>query len=206
MHKLKFFIQESWLLIVAAFGFGLVLAATNAAWAPKIEANRIEKFNGKVRTLFTAENIEATPLDEMLIFTSSKGKESNVEVKKVEQDGELLGWAFACKGSGFADKIEIVLAIDADFTSLKGFGVLSSNETPGFGDKIKYEFYQSQFRGAPTSKLVLSKIGDDKTIDDTIVAITGATVSSEAVVKIVNDYIAQVKSQLEAKGLIGNGK
>jgi Na+-translocating ferredoxin:NAD+ oxidoreductase RnfG subunit len=38
------------------------------------------------------------------------------------------------------------------------------------------------------------------------VAITGATVSSQAVVDILNNYIEQVKKQLLAKGLISNGK
>jgi major membrane immunogen (membrane-anchored lipoprotein) len=38
------------------------------------------------------------------------------------------------------------------------------------------------------------------------VAISGATVSSEAVIKIINNSIAQVKKQMREKGLIGDGK
>ena len=89
---------------------------------------------------------------------------------------------------------------------LFGFKVLSSNETPGFGSKIKDDYFGEQFKGAPAVKLILSKTGDVKEIDSEIIAISGATVSSEAVIKIFNTYIEQVKGQLEKKELIGNGK
>jgi Na+-translocating ferredoxin:NAD+ oxidoreductase RnfG subunit len=77
-----------------------------------------------------------------------------------------------------------------------------SNETPGFGDKIKKDYLGDQFKGAPAGELVLVKTGDDKKIDSEIVAISGATVSSEAVVKTFNVYIDKIKEQLRAKGLI----
>jgi Na+-translocating ferredoxin:NAD+ oxidoreductase RnfG subunit len=41
-------------------------------------------------------------------------------------------------------------------------------------------------------------------VDSQIVAITGATVSSQAVVNIVNTFLAQIKDQMQKKGLIGN--
>ena len=43
-------------------------------------------------------------------------------------------------------------------------------------------------------------------IDSEIVAITGATISSEAVVEIINDSVGQIKEQMLKKGLIGNDK
>jgi len=60
--------------------------------------------------------------------------------------------------------------------------------------------------GAPAQKLDVSKTGDNKIIDSQIVAITGATVSSEAVVKIVNNAASQIKEQMLQKGFITNGK
>jgi hypothetical protein len=38
------------------------------------------------------------------------------------------------------------------------------------------------------------------------VAISGATVTSTAMVEIFNTYIEQIKEQLNQKGLLGNGK
>ena len=64
----------------------------------------------------------------------------------------------------------------------------------------------SQFKKAPAGKFELVKTGDDKKIDSEIVAISGATVSSEAVVKIFNTYIEQIKKQLRVKEVTDNGK
>ena len=82
---------------------------------------------------------------------------------------------------------------------------LASSETPGFGDQIKSDYYRKQYAGAPAEQLTLAKSGDPTAADAQIVAITGATVSSEAVVDIVNTFLTQIKGQMQEKGLIGNG-
>ena len=51
----------------------------------------------------------------------------------------------------------------------------------------------------------LANAGSREQYDSTIVAISGATVSSTAVVEAMNHYLPQFKEQLEQKGLIGNG-
>ena len=50
------------------------------------------------------------------------------------------------------------------------------------------------------------KVGKSEIIDSEIVAISGATVSSDAVVKIFNASIGAVKESLQSKGFISNGK
>jgi len=206
MPKVKYFFQQSWLLIVSAFLFGLLIAVANAAWEGRIRQNEEDKFNNLGRELLPeAANFE-TGIEKVEI-ESGKGKKKATSVKKaVSADGKCVGWAFKCEGSGFADKIKLVLAVDAGFEKLMGFGVLASNETPGFGDQIKLSYYRDQFVGAPAAELFLEKTGDPKTVDSTIVAISGATVSSDAVVTILNEFVTQVKNQVQAKGLIGNGK
>jgi electron transport complex protein RnfG len=206
LKNIKYFIEQSWLLIIASFAFGLLLAVTNAAWRPRIIQNEIDKFNSLARELLT-EDVSFETAAEAVEVDIGKGKKVKIDVKKgASADGECVGWAFICEGSGFADKIKLVLTVDAAFEKLAGFGVLASNETPGFGDKIKGDFFRSQFQGAPAAQLELTKTGDDKKIDNEIVAISGATVSSEAVVKIVNNYIKQIKAQLQVKGLLSNGE
>jgi len=206
MPKVKYFFQQSWLLIVSAFLFGLLIAVANAAWEGRIRQNEEDKFNNLGRELLPDAAKFETAVERLEIETG-KGKTKATEVKKgVSADGKCVGWAFKCEGSGFADKIKLVLAVDAGFEKLMGFGVLASNETPGFGDQIKLSYYRDQFVGAPAAELLLEKTGDPEKIDSTIVAISGATVSSEAVVTILNEFVTQVKNQVQAKGLIGNGK
>jgi len=206
VFRVKTFFQQSWLLIVASFCFGLLIAAANAAWLDRIQQNEEDKFETIAREMLT-EAVSFETAIEKAEVQSAKGKKINIDIKKaINADGKCVGWAFSCEGSGFADKIKIVLTVDAGFEKTMGFGVLSSNETPGFGDQIKLPYYRNQFFGVPAEQLKLAKTGNPKVIDSEIVAISGATVSSEAVVKIVNHYAEQVKKQLQSRGLVKNDK
>ena len=204
--KIKHFFEQSWLLMAASVVFGVLLAVTDAAWKPRIEQNVVNRFTALAGGLLTeAERFE--PISPS-ISIDVKGKTVPVEVKRaLNAAGQTVGWAFVCEGSGFADKIRLVVATDAAFARMAGFGVLFSNETPGFGDKINITpadggFYQPQFIGAPITTLTLTKTGDPTAIDDQIVAISGATVTSQAVVDIFNAYINNVKIALKEKQLI----
>lgn len=206
MSKIKYFFEQSWLLIVASFCFGLLIAGTNRALSKKIEQNKADKLNRLVRSLLPdAEHF--TPLDTQFEIKSAQGEKRRVAVyEAVSQSGERVGYSFNAAGAGFADKIELVIAVDKDFQKLKGFEVLASNETPNFGDQIKLPYFRDQFAGAPAQELTLVRTGDVRQIDSEIVAITGATVSSEAVVEIINTTLIQIKDQMQENGLIGDGK
>jgi len=213
--------QQSWLLIVASFCFGLLIAVTNAALSPRIRQNEINKRNHIV-TVLLPEAKNFILLDEPVEIQSLQGKKEKVEIyKAVSGPDECVGWSFEAAGSGFADKIKLVialdknfekiagfdvLALDKNFEKIAGFDVLSSNETPGFGDQIKYDYFRDQFKGAPAGELKLVTIGERSKIDSEIVAISGATISSEAVVEIVSNSVTKVKEQMRKKGIIGNDK
>jgi len=206
VFKVKHFFQQSWLLIVVSFCFGLLIAVANAAWEDRIRQNEEDKFNNLASGMLTEAASFKTAVEKAELQTD-KGKKVKVDIKKaMAANGECVGWAFVCEGSGFADKIKLVLAVGAGFKKIEGFGVLSSNETPGFGDQIKNSYYQNQFVGVPAERLKLSKTGNPDIIDSEIIAISGATVSSEAVVKIINQYVEQVKKQLQNRGLIADDK
>jgi len=203
-NPILLFFEKSWLLMVAAVVFGALLATCNYAWSPKIKENEIAKFNKLAGGLLTeAETFEALP--DKLPIDIGKGKIYDVEVKKgLGAKGNLVGWAFVCEGSGFADKIKLVITADAKFEKLVGFGVLSSYETPGFGDKINIKdgFYQSQYKGAPVDDLELVKVGDPEKVDTQIVSITGATVTSSAVVDIFNTFLVPIQEALKKQNLL----
>ena len=194
------------MLIIASLIFGLALAVTDAAWSPKIEQNRIDKLFGLMKGLLNeADNFELILKDVSVELIKGKKARCNI-YKALSADGVNMGWAFNAQGSGFADKIELVIAVDGSFEKLAGYDVLASNETPGFGDQIKLDYYKSQFQNVPAARLKLSKTGDYKILDSQIVAISGATVSSQAVVDILNNYIRQIRKRLQTEGLIEDGK
>ena len=198
--------QQSWLLIVASFFFGLLIAVTSAGLSPRIRQNEINKRNRLVSALLPeAKNFIL--IEEQIEIQSLQRKKENIEIYKAMSDAnECVGWSFEAVGSGFADKIKLVIALDKNFEKIAGFDVLSSNETPGFGDQIKYDYFRGQFKGAPVGELKLVTVGEPGKIDSEIVAISGATISSEAVVEMVSNYVTQVKEQMQIKGIIGNDK
>ena len=206
MSKIKYFIEQSWLLIAASFCFGLLIAVTDAALSPRIRENKETKLNRLTADLLP-EAKRVVEVEEEIEVKLAGGKKEKVKVyKAMSEAGECVGWSFNASGQGFADKIELVVAVDKNFEKIAGFNVLVSNETPGFGDRIKSSYYRSQFVGAPAEKLQLVKTGDPKKIDSEIVSITGATVSSEAVIGIINTFLIRIKEQMQQKELIGNGK
>ncbi len=215
MLKIKYFFQQSWLLIATSFAFGLLIAIANASLETRIKQNEKGKLNNLMRSLISDASDFQIAMEQVKIL----GDEGNVETtdvyKALGADGNCIGFAFVAVGSGFAEIIKLVIAVDGRCEKFLGFKVLSSNETPGFGSKIADDDPESdtdfvdQFKGAPAQEVELIKSGRlevIKKIDNQIVAISGATVSSNAVVKIFNTYIDKIREQLRQKGLIGNGK
>ncbi len=206
MHKIKHFFEQSWLLIASSFFFGLLIAVTSTALSPRIEQNKINKRNRLVGALLP-EAKDFVPVEGGIEIESIQGKKETVEVfRAMSKAGECVGWSFNAIGPGFADKIELVVAVDKDFEKFAGFDVLASNETPGFGNQIKFDYFRDQFKGAPAEDLKLATSGDNTKIDSEIIAISGATISSEAVVDIINNAITQIKKQIQQKGLIGDDR
>jgi len=206
VHKIKHFFQQSWLLIAASFFFGLLIAVTSAALSPRIEQNKINKRNRLVGALLP-EAKDFVPVEGVIEIESIQGQKETVEVfRAMSEAGECVGWSFNAIGPGFADKIELVVVVDKNFEKFAGFDVLASNETPGFGNQIKFDYFRDQFKGAPAEGLRIATSGDNTKIDSEIIAISGATISSEAVVDIISNAITQIKEQTQQKGLIGNDR
>ncbi len=121
MSKIKYFISESWLLIVSSFFFGLLIAGANAAWEGKIDYNlNVYKYN-KVAKAVLPEAANFEPALEDVKVKSSTGKELKTSVKKaVDSNGNSIGWAFICQGKGFADNVQLLLTVDMDFRKNSG--------------------------------------------------------------------------------------
>ena len=200
MLKIKYFVQQSWLLVVSAFMFGLLIAVTNAALIDRINANNANKVTDKLKSLIP--DADEFSKQESITIKSQQQSNVDVEIYKAVSDGPCQGSASKDFGAGVADKITLIVVVDKSFEKIVGFSVLASNETPGFGDRISNSFYRDQFAGAPTEKLNLVKVGDADEIDSDIVAISGATVSSQAVVDIINNTMLQLKIKMLEKGMI----
>jgi electron transport complex protein RnfG len=200
LNQLKFFWKQSWLLLLASFLFGLMIAVADTAWKPKVEENKTAKVKNMMKGLINAASFEVAVKDANI--QSDKGNIKTDIFKAIDDKGNVLGFEYIASGSGFGDKIELIIAVDGNCEKYLGYQVLAANETPGFGDKIKGESFRNQFSGAPAQPLTLVKVGNPESIDSDIVAIGGATITSTAMVNIFNNSLASVKEILSQKGLI----
>jgi len=186
------FVKQSWLVMVSALVFGLLVAAVHGQLKDRTEENKRLKLQRQLQALLrAAQSFETVTNDagETLYYLGKDGS------------GKVVGYGLVASGSGFADKIELLIAFDGELRTLRGIAVLKSNETPGFGDKIRDKSkdgqtsFKDQFVGCPIEKkLTVEKTGDRDVADEKIVAISGATISSEAVTTIVNKAIVTIKS------------
>lgn len=110
--------------------------------------------------------------------------------------GRLAGIAVEGAAKGYADNVRILFAYDPAATTITGFGVVAMRETPGIGDKILAD--KDFLANFPLE----AKLADDRmmlareirTVKHgskanpwEIDAIAGATITSRAVGKAIND-------------------
>ena len=107
------------------------------------------------------------------------------EVMRAEdQSGETLGYAFTVVTSeGYGGDIQFSMGVQNDGT-LNGISILSIGETAGLGMNADTPAFKDQFVGKQVEKLQYTKNGT--TQDDEINAISGATVTTNAMTNGVN--------------------
>ena len=202
MNKIKYFFQQSWVMMLASLLFGLSLATAQNKLGPLIAEQEQIRMSRMMQDLIVdasdfnvvAEDISLIPFKSKVVITTV--------YKAVAEDGRIAGYAFTAQGPGWGGTIKLVIAVDKSFEKILGFQVLASNETPNLGDKIKNDDFRKQFSGAKAKALELTKVGDSSIVDNRIVAITGATYSSQYVVDIFNNYLIPVKQELQSRGML----
>ena len=113
-----------------------------------------------------------------------------------DEGGGLAGIAAEGAAKGYADNVRILFAYDLATSSISAFSVVAMRETPGIGDKIlvdkeflanfPLEAKVSTDLKALANAIVTVKHGS-KTKPWEVDAISGATITSRAVGKAIND-------------------
>lgn len=156
--------------------------------APEIEKRRLEALRQAIFVVLP----QAVEYKEMQI-------QGETLYQGIDRSGKDAGIAFLVKGPGFQGEIKIMAGITQDLSRLQNIYILESVETPGLGGKISGDKFQRQFKGLSIKdKIELIKGGRGRRVEAagekvTVDAITGATISSRAVVDMLNLKIARVK-------------
>jgi electron transport complex protein RnfG len=112
------------------------------------------------------------------------------------KDDQTAGYAFVGEGGGYQGIIKIMIGISPDWQRLKRIIILENLETPGLGAKITTDEFRSQFENLPVQRPIEYILNKKPERPNQIQAITGATISSRAVVNILNRTIDEVKLKI----------
>ena len=139
-----------------------------------------------------AAAFEEVEMDDTLIQTirdqlDQEGyKAQSIEeiMRAEDESGETLGYAFTVVTSeGYGGDIQFSMGVQNDGT-LNGISILSIGETAGLGMNADTPAFKDQFVGKQVEQLQYTKNG--ATQDDEINAISGATVTTNAMTNGVN--------------------
>ena len=157
------------ILALIALAAALLLAVTNAITAGPIKAHEEAAQNAAFQSVMTADSFSTMSIPDGCNVTSL------VEAKK---DGKTIGYCAVSSAKGYGGNVAVTLGVDMD-GKIVGCQIGDTNfaETDGFGARWKEPARAEAFIG-------LSAFGGD-----TIEAITGATVTSKAVLAASNDVL-----------------
>lgn len=108
--------------------------------------------------------------------------------KALDESGNLIGYAISSASRGYGGDVKVMTGVNAEDGSVIAINVYdNSGETPGLGVNTSGEKFTSQFAGLSSGTGVTVDKDAGKNPDSVAVdSVTGATISSRAVVDAVN--------------------
>ncbi len=184
MKSLKEYLVPTVTLFVICFVATLLLGLTNNVTAPIIENLAIETEKKSRQVVFA----DAASFGEAKI-----SEDGTSVVAALDEAGNTIGYVVVNTAKGYGGDISVMTGVDTD-GKVTGVNILSHAETAGLGANATSEKFRSQFVNL-VAGITVSK---DKAGENSIDALTGATITSRAVTDAVN-------AAIEAAGGENNG-
>lgn len=198
---------RSWKLLSMMTGAGaiagmLIVSAYNLT-LPKIEAHQ-----GEVMQQAIQEVLKAPKSYDTLYLVNgalTKTVPAGADAKKLEKiylghdaAGKPVGYAINAAENGFQDLVTLMFGYDAAAHKLIAMKVIGNKETPGLGNKIETD--SAFVNGFVNAVAPINGVKKDrgKQSPNDVVMITGATISSRAVIRIINNAIARWQPLIDA--------
>lgn len=198
------YLLQAWLVLTLALCFGASLAAVYLKLGPQIEQNKLNETRHKIPELLLgmeqaqkmAEAGQSLDIKQHAVRLAKANKEVFYSVYEARYpDGKLAGWVAKASGQGYADKIELLIGFDPLAKRITGIFILDQKETPGLGNKIITIDWRKQFKNLKTTQPIVVSKKRTKAPNE-IDAITGATISSRSVSKIINAAVNDLQGPL----------
>ena len=168
----------------------LALSSANFLTENKIEALAQENQNKAMSKLIEADsyNEKTAEIDgEKITYTTAENS-----------DG-IIGYIFTVDVNGYGGALSVMTAINTDGTVAAIEILDASNETPGLGQNVTKQDFYTQYSGVKSGVEVV-KDGTGSADNNTVNAVTGATIISKAVTKSVNTALDYAEKIMSNKG------
>ena len=116
--------------------------------------------------------------------------------RAIDRQGETLGYVIAFRGPGYQNEIEGMVVVDPTVTRILRLTIVESWESPEADLFREHSDFLDQFRTAE----VHSPLRLISPAEEGIHAITGASISSQIIVRFVNESLSALRSQLRQAG------
>lgn len=178
---MKEMVKYGIILGVICFLASAVLAVVNNVTEPKIKAQKEKEENLALKEV----------VSKAVTFKPYIAGDEVVYYSAYDEKNRLCGFVIKSIGRGYSSDIEVLTGLkpDLEITNIK---VLSQNETPGLGARVTEPEFEAKFIGKNSESL------------NDVQAITGATISSNAVINSIRNKISELKNELLKEA--GNAK
>lgn len=155
-----------------------IIAFVYAVTLKQYEENVVGQKRQAMQVIFNSETLtyEEETVEDATVYT-------------ISDNGAVIGYCVEIASAGFGGDVSLMVGYRAD-GSILGVQVVSHSETPGLGARVEEEEYLSQYDNKNGTLTLGSEID----------AISGATISSRAVINGVNEATEIVKSYIEKGG------
>jgi electron transport complex protein RnfG len=153
--------------------FGLILALICLlAGGLLAGVNHLTKTKILAQNAIEQENSLKEVFPEAAFFEAVNSPATLLYYKALDTNKKLLGFAFIAQGKGYSSTIETLVGMRKD-GAINAVRVTNLNETPGLGNRVAEKSFTGQFSNKEAGGLM------------GVEAITGATISSKAVMDSV---------------------
>ena len=183
--------------VVSGLLLGLVYDITKEPIAIAQENTRQEAFRSVLPDAASFEEYEGYDAEKagaLLVENGYDPDEISDAVTGKDASGEIVGYVVnVISHEGYAGDIEISVGIASDGT-VTGIEMLSISETAGLGMKAAEADFKDQFKDKKVEKFTYTKSGESG--DDMIDAISGATITTNAVTNAVDAALVYYQNEL----------
>ena len=190
-------------LAIAGLLSGIAIIGIYETTLPTITANKARELREAVfKVLPGVSQMQALVHREgALVVVAEPAKDEPVVYGGYDEQGGFVGYAMPGAGPGFQDTIKLLYGYKPGEQIIVGMEILESRETPGLGDKIyKDADFVSEFDALSVEPEIVTVKKGTGSQPNEVDAITGATISAKAVVRIINETHIAWEEQLPPPG------